>query len=156
MFGRSSEGFGTRDDRGGGPGIDAGAPQVRDTEPGRATDSGGPTTLAGTATSATTLGGLAARSMMATVSGGALAMTLGTPSTSITLLSFAETASWAWATGTTASTTNESARNHGAVVAITSAWIRAALAKKVPWSSASGRPSRYTPDAEADPTGGHA
>ena len=58
-----------------------------------ATLSGGPTTLAGTAISATIRGGDAARSSTVSVSGGGLATTRVTPSTRMALLSFAETAS---------------------------------------------------------------
>src|SRR5918995_7300570 len=101
-----------------------------------ATDSGGPTTLVGAATSATTLGGLAPTSMIVTVSAGGLAMTLDTPLTNITLLSFADTASWAWAAGTTARTagTSVSARNHVVLIGDHLRWNRAAASKAgSPW-----------------------
>src|SRR5262245_27518775 len=59
-----------------------------------ATLKGGPTTLAGAWISATTLGGVALRSMTGTVSGGGLAGTDFTPSTRTALPSLAESASW--------------------------------------------------------------
>ena len=52
---------------------------------------GGPTTLVGTFSSATTFGGFAPRSMIVTVSGGGFATTLLVPLSSVALLSFAET-----------------------------------------------------------------
>jgi hypothetical protein len=52
---------------------------------------GGPTTLVGTFSSASTFGGFAPASMMVTVSGGGLATTLLAPLSSVALLSFAET-----------------------------------------------------------------
>ncbi len=60
-----------------------------------ATDSGGPTTLVGACTSPMTLGGEDLRSMIETVSGAALGTTTFLPFSFTTLLSFAETASWA-------------------------------------------------------------
>ena len=68
-----------------------------------ATLSGGPTTLTGAFTSATTRGGLALRSMIATVSDGALGTTFTVPLTLTTLLSLADTASSAPAWAATAS-----------------------------------------------------
>jgi hypothetical protein len=58
-----------------------------------ATLEGGPTTLVGTGISATTLGGVEPRSMTATESGGGLAGTVLTPSTSTAFPSLAESAS---------------------------------------------------------------
>ena len=57
--------------------------------------SGGPTTLTGAATSPTTRGGEALRSMIDTVSDGGFATTVTTPFTSSTLLSLPDTAIWA-------------------------------------------------------------
>jgi hypothetical protein len=57
-----------------------------------ATDSGGPTTLAGALTSAMTVGGLVLRSISVTVSGVGLATTVFTPLTSRALWSLADTA----------------------------------------------------------------
>jgi len=57
-----------------------------------ATDVGGPTTLAGASISATTAGGVARRSMIATVSGAGFGGTFATPLSRTSLLSFAETA----------------------------------------------------------------
>ena len=67
-----------------------------------ATENGGPTTLAGTAISATARGGLALRSMMVMVSDAGFWTTCTAPFTSTTLLSFAEIAIWANAAGTRA------------------------------------------------------
>ena len=53
---------------------------------------GGPATLLGTSISASTLGGVALRSMNVTVSGGGLFCTSDLPLTSLTLASLAETA----------------------------------------------------------------
>ena len=58
-----------------------------------ATLDGGPTTLVGTGISATTLGGVALRSMTVTVSAGGLAGTVFTPSTRTAFPSLAESAS---------------------------------------------------------------
>src|SRR4029453_5267924 len=63
--------------------------------------SGGPATLTGAGTSPITRGGEAFRSMIDTVSGGALPTTVTTPFTRTTLLSLADTAIWASATGAT-------------------------------------------------------
>src|SRR5262245_34809144 len=60
-----------------------------------ATLDGGPTTLVGTATSATALGGVELRSMMVTESAAGLAGTVFTPSTRTAFPSLAESASWA-------------------------------------------------------------
>ena len=57
-----------------------------------ATDSGGPTTLAGASISSSSRGGRVFMSMMATVSGAGLGTTLTTPLSSTTLLSFTDTA----------------------------------------------------------------
>src|SRR5262245_21129134 len=57
-----------------------------------ATLSGGPTTLLGTSSSASTFGGLALRSMIDTVSGGGSFCTTTLPSTNFTLASLADTA----------------------------------------------------------------
>ena len=57
-----------------------------------ATESGGPNTLEGALISATSRGGDARRSMIATVSGAAFVATFTTPASSTALLSFAETA----------------------------------------------------------------
>ena len=63
-----------------------------------ATLPGGPTTLAGTSISASTLGGEALRSMKVAVSAGGLFCTSTLPLTSLTLPSLAETAISAYAT----------------------------------------------------------
>ena len=60
-----------------------------------ATDSGGPTTLAGTAISAITFGEPPLRSSTVRVSGAGFCTTWTAPLTSTTLLSFTEIASWA-------------------------------------------------------------
>jgi hypothetical protein len=62
-----------------------------------ATLSGGPATAAGACTSATTRGGVVLRSMIEMVSGAGFGSTFTTPLSSITLLSFADTAIWACA-----------------------------------------------------------
>src|SRR5207302_9020882 len=59
-----------------------------------ATESGGPTTLAGASISATTRGGVKRRSMIATVSGAGFGTAVVTPFTRTALLSLAETARW--------------------------------------------------------------
>ena len=64
-----------------------------------ATDSGGPTTLAGTGISAMARGGPALRSITVMVSGAGFWTTWTAPFTSTTLLSFAEMAIWATAAG---------------------------------------------------------
>src|SRR5262245_52862025 len=69
-----------------------------------ATLSGGPTTLTGAGTSPITRGGEVLRSMIDTVSGGAPLTTVTTPFTRTTLLSLADTAIWASATGVTFAT----------------------------------------------------
>ena len=60
-----------------------------------ATLNGGPTTLPGTGISLTTRGGVLLRSITDSVSGGALGTTFTVPLSSMTLLSFTETAIWA-------------------------------------------------------------
>src|SRR3990172_1451972 len=75
-----------------------------------ATLSGGPTTLTGAWTSAMTRGGLALRSMMATVSGGGFGTTLTLPLTLTTLLSLADTAICALTVAATATSASSMAR----------------------------------------------
>ena len=75
-----------------------------------ATDSGGPTTLPPAATSATTFGGWAPRSITVIVSGGPLGTVLTAPFTSTTLLSLTDTASCACAPDASASRTRTTAR----------------------------------------------
>src|SRR2546428_4286769 len=65
-----------------------------------ATLNGGPTTLPGTSSSATTFGGQALMSMTVRVSGGGLFTTVATPLTRATLLSLVDKSSCPWATGT--------------------------------------------------------
>src|SRR5438132_2766353 len=71
-----------------------------------ATLKGGPTTLPGTSTSATTFGGQLLRSMTVNVSGGGLFTVVATPLTSVTLLSLVESRSCPCATGTMTRTTS--------------------------------------------------
>src|SRR3989442_5912199 len=75
-----------------------------------ATLNGGPTTLPGTSSSATTFGGQALRSMTVSVSGGGLFTTVVTPLTRATLLSLVDRSSCPWATGTNAKTASRAMR----------------------------------------------
>src|SRR5262249_54027212 len=68
-----------------------------------ATLNGGPTTLPGTSSSATTFGGQLLISITVKVSGGGLGTTVATPLTSATLLSFVDRSSCPCASGTTIS-----------------------------------------------------
>src|SRR6266542_2314500 len=76
-----------------------------------ATESGGPMTLPGAFTSAMTLGGECLRSMIVTVSGGGLRSTLTVPLSSVTLLSFDDTASSAVAVRLAASVETQASTN---------------------------------------------
>ena len=81
-----------------------------------ATLNGGPTTLPGTASSATTFGGQLLVSITVNVSGGGFVTTVATPLTSATLLSLVDRSSCACATGTwngSASSTTKPASRSG-------------------------------------------
>jgi hypothetical protein len=81
-----------------------------------ATLNGGPTTLPGTSSSATTFGGHALMSMTESVSGGGLFTTVVVPLTRVTLLSLVDRSSCPWAVGTNAtrvSSTTMPARRSG-------------------------------------------
>src|SRR5881296_3585531 len=81
-----------------------------------ATLNGGPTTLPGTSSSATTCGGQLLMSITVRVSGGGFFTTVATPLTSVTLLSLVDRSSCACARGTTLSTasgTTTTARRSG-------------------------------------------
>src|SRR5436309_5796678 len=81
-----------------------------------ATLNGGPTTLPGTSSSATTCGGQRLMSITVRVSGGGFFTTVATPLTSVTLLSLVDRSSCACARGTTLSTasgTTTTARRSG-------------------------------------------
>src|SRR5262245_31484030 len=89
-----------------------------------ATLSGGPTTLLGTSISASTLGGLARRSMIDTVSGAGSFCTTTLPSTSFTLLSLADTAICAETTPAAAIDIAPARRMHRHMLASPNFWQR--------------------------------
>src|SRR5215468_531827 len=68
----------------------------------RATLNGGPTTLPGTSSSATTFGGQLLMSITVSVSGGGLFTTVAAPLTRVTLLSLVDSKSCPYAAGTKA------------------------------------------------------
>src|SRR6185503_9597199 len=96
--------FGTRFVGSAGSSFSFAATSASDSSGETATLKGGPTTLPGTSSSATTFGGQALRSMTVSVSGGGLFTTVATPLTSVTLLSLVDSKSCPWAAGTRATT----------------------------------------------------